>query len=96
MDIRKIIREEVADTLSYRWIEFRVKHDTGKTKVYDVVAKERGEMLGEVKWFARWRKYAFFPAPGTLYEEDCLKDIASFLLKLKEERKSSTNALKTV
>ncbi len=90
MDIRKLIQEEVGDALSYRWIEFRVKHDTGKTKVYDVVAKERGEMLGEVKWFARWRKYAFHPNAGTLYEQDCLNDISSFLDRLKEERKGAT------
>lgn len=95
MDIRKIISEEVNDAMTYRWIEFRMKHDTGKTKVYDVVAKERGEMLGEVKWFARWRKYAFFPAAGTLFEEDCLKDIASFLVTLKEERKNATKTPKT-
>ena len=35
--------------------------------------------LGWIQFKAQWRRYAFYPAPGTIYEEDCLKDIASFV-----------------
>lgn len=34
--------------------------------------------LGTVKWHPGWRRYAFFPLPGTLYEPDCLCDLADF------------------
>ena len=35
-------------------------------------------MLGDIKWWSTWRKYCFFPAPATLYEHTCLRDIANF------------------
>ena len=40
-------------------------------------SKDRG-VIGTVKWFGRWRKYSFFPEPGTVYEETCLREIAEF------------------
>lgn len=41
-----------------------------------------GALLGLIKWHAPWRKYAFFPADGTLFEPDCLRDMASTLTEL--------------
>lgn len=50
---------------------------SGKTHKWNV---KNGETdLGEIKWFSRWRKYAFFPVASTVYEETCLSEIASFL-----------------
>lgn len=51
---------------------------SGKTEQWEVVAKDGGPTLGEVKWFGRWRKYAFFPAPDCVFEQDCLRVIAGF------------------
>lgn len=34
--------------------------------------------LGTVKWYGAWRCYAFFPAPNTLFEKNCLRDLAQF------------------
>jgi hypothetical protein len=31
-----------------------------------------------VRWFSRWRKYAFYPGRETVFEEDCLREIADF------------------
>ena len=50
-----------------------------KTDIWEVVAKKDGALLGEVKWFGRWRKYSFFAAPECIFEEVCLGDIADFL-----------------
>jgi hypothetical protein len=48
--------------------------------------------LGWVAWFSRWRKYAFYPKPETVYEEDCLRDIAEFCeAKTKEHKNISDN-----
>ena len=62
-----------------KWIEFIQMRHTGKTAVWDVVTKEGGGVLGEVKWFGRWRKYSFYPKPDTIYEQTCLRDIAAFI-----------------
>lgn len=61
-----------------RWVEFVELAPNPKTKVWDVVSKSGGESLGSVSWFGRWRKYAFFPNDETIYEPDCLRDIAQF------------------
>ena len=48
-----------------------------------------GELLGEVRWCPRWRKYAFVPSNYTWFEEECLNDIARFLLSVKSRRRDS-------
>lgn len=48
-----------------------------KTKVWRVLNKYDNILLGEVRWFSRWCKYAFFPSIDTIFEEDCLRDIAN-------------------
>jgi hypothetical protein len=35
-------------------------------------------VLGEIKWFGRFRQYAFFPANDTVFNPACLRDIAYF------------------
>jgi hypothetical protein len=64
-----------------KWIEFEFAPTPPgqKTQRFLVKTKDGGEVLGEVKWFGRWRKYCFFPAPGTIFEEDCLEDISRFI-----------------
>jgi hypothetical protein len=50
-------------------------------------------MLGEVRWFGRWRCYAFYPEPDTLYERQCLRDIADFCeARTREHRESKVAA----
>jgi hypothetical protein len=48
-----------------------------KTKIFAVTSRMNGAPLGEVKWFAAWRKYAFFPAQGTVFDDGCLYEIAA-------------------
>lgn len=50
---------------------------SGKTLVWDVATTD-GALLGVVKWHGPWRKYTFHPAYDTLFEEDCLREIAQF------------------
>lgn len=51
---------------------------SGKTRIWEIGTREAGILLGYVKWHAPWRKYAFFPVNNTLYEPDCLRDLADF------------------
>ena len=43
--------------------------------------------LGEIKWFGRWRKYAFFPDYMCVFEEECLRDISVFLEQATREHR---------
>lgn len=52
-----------------------------KTKIWDVTTIDRAGLLGQVKWFAQWRKYTFFPNNSTLFDFDCLTEIAEFVAK---------------
>lgn len=47
-----------------------------------------GTPLGIVKWHPGWRRYAFFPAPGTLFEPTCLRDLADFCETQTQTRKA--------
>jgi hypothetical protein len=81
-----------------KWIEFQEcvpRTKDAKTKVWAVVTKGGSEKevggiaLGAVKWFGRWRRYAFFPDPATVYEPTCLRDIASFIDSEMQKRKAA-------
>ena len=71
------------------YITFREAPPNPKTQVWDVVAKEDGTVLGQVRFFGRWRQYSFFPEPKMVFERTCLRDIADFC-----ERKSKELRLK--
>jgi hypothetical protein len=50
-----------------------------KTKIWDVTTLDRAGLLGQVKWYSQWRKYTFFAANNTLFDFDCLNEIAAFV-----------------
>ena len=62
------------------WIEFRRSAPDPKkvTAAWVVVPNGGGALLGQVKWYAPWRCYAFFPESGTVFERACLERIAGF------------------
>jgi len=70
-----------------KWIEFRLIEVKPKTNVYEVITKEEGFLIGIIKWYPRWRKYAFFPVCQTVFERDCLIDIYSYLDELMARHK---------
>jgi hypothetical protein len=63
-----------------------------KTNRWNVVGADAGHresiVIGWVSWFARWRRYAFFPVAGTVYDPDCLRDLATFCEERTAERKA--------
>lgn len=54
---------------------------SGKTKSWQVWARKPFVILGYIKWHGAWRCYAFFPADNTLFEHNCLWDIADFVAR---------------
>ncbi len=61
----------------YVKFRYRTVSKSGKTKIWKVVALDNLN-LGDIRWFASWRKYAFFPLGGTVWEQDCLREVADF------------------
>ena len=76
-----------------KWImiDFAGMSPSKKTNIWAIRSTQGDDRLGFVKWHGPWRKYAFFPEPNCLFEEDCLRDIADFVegatWSHKEERK---------
>lgn len=77
-----------------KYIDFILMENEPKTKVYDIVNKQYGGIIGQIKWFPSWRKYSFFPAKETVFEQTCLIDIIDFLNKLQIERKVNNEQTK--
>jgi len=61
----------------YLYIRYQRLSPSGKTKIFKVLAADNLP-LGEIRWYGQWRKYAFFPLGGTLWEQDCLRKVADF------------------
>jgi len=60
-----------------------------KTERWVVETKEDEDHLGEVKWFGRWRQYAFFPAPECVFEQSCMREISDFIEEKMRARKAA-------
>lgn len=75
------------------WVDFKDvgSSPSGKTRIWQVVTTYDGGgvVLGQIRWHGAWRKYAFFPATGTLYEPTCLRDIAEFIDRQMSQRKAN-------
>ena len=69
------------------FIDISSDYPEKKTKTVVVRTRRSANMLGTIKWFANWRKYTFVPEPDTLYDSNCLHDIAEQCGLLTTERK---------
>ena len=70
-----------------RWIRFVERSTTGKTRAWNVVAKDDGYWLGEIVWHSPWRCFGFSPSDRSFFEHRCLRDIADFCeARTKEHR----------
>lgn len=66
-----------------KYLEFELLEQKPKTKVIGVWSKKSSNILGTIKWFVRWRQYAFFPQTGTVFNVECLNDIQSYIKGLR-------------
>lgn len=69
---------------------------SGKSKLTRVWAVQAinslGFPLGKVKWWSAWRRYCFFPCKDTVYDANCLWDIADFCARMTTEQKEAQAA----
>ncbi len=73
-----------------KWIRFESTPNKpgAKTGLWIVRSLSDGTPIGLVRWIPGWRTYGYFPYEGTMYEDDCLRDIAQFIVDRMQERKA--------
>lgn len=71
----------------YLDINFLKYSPSGKTVVFQVKSKN-DDFLGTISWHAPWRKYCFFCATSTIFDNECLQEIAIFLLHTQQMKRS--------
>ena len=71
--------------------EILPKRKSRKTEIWAVM-DQNGSSLGEVRWWASWRRYTFHPAEDTLYDPGCLRQIADFCEEQTKERRKAREA----
>jgi len=67
--------EKMERPKSIRFLE-APREEAGATSRWDVISVGSKIKIGEVRWWARGRQYPFSPLAETLYEEDCLRNLA--------------------
>lgn len=75
------------DRYTTKWLVFGKLDFLGRKTQFWQVVSVKGAFLGDIKWFGRWRCYAFFPEEETVFNSECLKDLEIFMGKLMHERK---------
>lgn len=79
-----------------KWIRFERDIPTQaahkKTLRWDVQPTDGGQSIGYVAWYGPWRKYTFSPQPNTVFEQQCLRDIADFCERATTEHRASSRA----
>ena len=61
-----------------KWLKFILKKMNLKTEVYEVISKCDGSVLGEVKWYPKWRYYVFDDGTN-VYSDRCLYSLHRFV-----------------
>lgn len=76
------------------WISFKIndRHAKRKTDSWEVWSLESATHLGTVRWWSPWRRYCFYPRAGTVWEQDCLRSIATFIENATAEQRKGRRA----
>lgn len=59
---------------------------TGKTAQVAIFNRASMTVIGHIKWFGRWRQYAFFPEAGSVWNTACLAEIEEEIAAWKATR----------
>lgn len=58
-----------------------------KTSYWSILSAKDADTLGWISWYGRWRQFAFSPATASVFNNQCLIDLAAFLKKLNDLNK---------
>jgi len=72
-----------------KYLDFILISDSGKTQRFAVRSRSHGDSLAYIRWYSPWRQYTVNPVPGTVWNKDCLRDVAGFLDGLMRERRQA-------
>jgi hypothetical protein len=75
---------------------FDLETKNRKTKHVAVINKHHQEIIGEIKWFGKWRQYCFFPYIDTVWNRDCLKSIIEVINDLMLKHSKAKNLVITM
>ena len=87
------VHYSVKDASEYVWFHNQSKYNKPKTEVWDVLTKGSNYLLGEIKYYARWRQYCFFPKDKPVFSVGCMQDIINFTKEL-TKNKNLTDEMK--
>ena len=76
-----------------KYLEFREigKSASGKTKIIHVLSNGSDVALGQIKWFAPWRKYTLHTYEDNVFDGACLLEIVNELDRLNREHKEESH-----
>ena len=69
------------------WLTFKLVENKPKTCVWDVIARETGYSLGQIRWHPAWRQYTFQSLGDIILATACLRQIAGFIEQRMAERR---------
>jgi hypothetical protein len=84
-EVREMILKWDKQLLRTKHIEFNRYYQDPSKKTMDIdVNNSKGLRLGEIKWYAPWRKYIFEPRSNLqmIYDDQCLHVIGNFIQML--------------
>lgn len=72
------------------YLAFNTRIGASKSGLTDIctVSSLGGVPLGEIRWYSHWRRYTFFPSPGTTFDKNCLVEIAAHCEAMMRNRES--------
>lgn len=79
-----------------KYLEFKQVPFEGKTKRFEIISINHGDILGRIYWYGAWRQYIFSTTFGTVWNTDCLKDIIDFLHELNMEHSQLLQHIKNI
>lgn len=53
--------------------------NSGLTSIWEVRSAHTSILLGQVSWYAPWRRYTFQDGGSNIYDATCLREIAKFI-----------------
>lgn len=76
-----------------KYLQFiKARKQNPKTAIYLVRTNNfQSILLGQIRWYAQWRQYGFYPEGKTVFEKICLMDIHNFLIKLNHKQRRKSN-----
>lgn len=73
--------------MSFLTFNVQALGESVKTQRWTVLSQSAS--LGEISWYSAWRRYAFHPSQGTVFDAACLAEVTEFLTAETERQKAT-------